>query len=156
MQTQELTTIEMLGGKLMELNTEESRKLHEKYPEDVQINLCYNNMFMLSVAVFKMGAKVAYGYMEASPGIYVRHAFATKDNQVIDPMICLWDNVDEKKPRKYIVLKEFDTHGEYIDELMKNKRNEGYDADMRITMGESFSTFVLEAMHTLRNIIFVD
>lgn len=155
MTIEEAGKLEMLGGKVMKLSPELSRELYEQYPDEVEKNLCYNNMFNLSSCIYRKGGKIAYGYMEVTPGIYVRHAFATLNGLVVDPLFCLWKN-ENKKDKTYIVLKEFETFEEYMCELTKNRRGTGYDADMRHTMGESFAHFTIEAMMSLRNIIFVD
>lgn len=108
------------------LNKELSQKVYDAVKPQMELKMCYNNIFRTVHEFydkFKYGDyKIAYGYMQTLQNLYVRHCFIlNEDGEVIDPTLCCIEDRTGRKdePKDYISFAILGLR-EYLDMLEDN------------------------------------
>jgi hypothetical protein len=107
-----------------EFDREESLLIYEKHSNVIERKGCYNNVFnLLSRYPQKFSSKewqVAYGYIQAIPGLYVRHCFiVTNKGKAIDPTIGTFEHcINDAHNHKSFVILDVDR---YLKLLLKHE-----------------------------------
>lgn len=153
--------IEEIGGKIMRLDAKESLALYDKFPNDIEPNMCYNNMFNVAAEIYHNGWKIAYGYVQVEGIFFARHAFIVTDTHVIDPTIAHFNEGAiefHENGGFYVVLATFDTMQEYLDAIRENAGSNGgsYYVDMRHALRDVFAKFHLHRLGKAVPAVFLD
>jgi hypothetical protein len=114
-------------------NREMSIKMAQKHRKLLEHKGCYNNVFKMIAEYhteFRCGGwKIAYGYLQAIEGIYVRHCFIVDDlGRAIDPTIVHIGRTKDHHDHISFKMLDVDT---YLDILWKNDRLPALDRVFR-------------------------
>lgn len=112
-------------------NKKESLKLSKKNKENIEKNLCYNNVFKTYAEDLNVFNKVRadewvveYGYVCVTSNIYARHAYFVNQStqEVIDPTLPLLDSFENRGEIDYIKIHSFNKD-EYVEAIIQERNN---------------------------------
>ena len=104
------------------LNYKLSKKIYVKYKEELQINMCYSNVYLIRscVELNNYSYQIAYGFL-LNDDVFTRHCFILLSNgTIIDPTFFIFAEEKEEETTEYFIIKTFNLIN-YMEMVIRNK-----------------------------------
>lgn len=104
------------------LNYKLSKKIYTIYKKELQINMCYSNIYLIRncLELSNYNYHIAYGFFVDDEGIFTRHCFILlEDRTIIDPTFFIFAE-EEEETAEYFIIKTFNLT-DYMEAVIRNK-----------------------------------